>query len=105
MFVLLTPAAVRHIHRVLPQGTHLRLSLRRTGCAGVTHHLEQAGPQSGDIAVPYEGFNVYVAAADAQLLGGTVIDVMGDAGGQRVVFHNPREESRCGCGQSINLRS
>lgn len=105
MTVQLTPRAQEHIRRVTGAGGSIRLSLHRGGCAGAMYRLEVAAGEPGDVEQAFDSFTLHLAAADVALLDGTIIDCIDDLGGRRIVFSNPRETARCGCGQSVALGS
>lgn len=104
MNLVVTTAASDRIRRVCLPGTQLRLSLKASGCAGYSHLLEPGIEQPGDIAQDFQDFQILASGKDAVLLEGTVIDFETGLAGGKMVFRNPAESGRCGCGMSIHLK-
>jgi iron-sulfur cluster assembly protein len=110
--VTLTEAAENHIQEMLTKhsgGIGFRLSIKKTGCSGYAYLpaiIESVN--AADIHfVATNGLPVYVDPACSTLLDGLVIDYVEDnhAGikQKRLVYINPNEKNRCGCGESFTI--
>lgn len=109
--ITLTDAAAEHIKKMLAQnekGVGFRLSIKKTGCSGyayVPNIIEQV--IDTDIHfVTENGLPVYVDTACQNFVEGLVIDYCIDHAGlkqKRLVFINPQEKNRCGCGESFTI--
>jgi iron-sulfur cluster assembly protein len=111
-WVKLTDAAAAHIQSMVqksPNGIGFRLSIKKTGCSGYAYQpeiVEQA--PMGDLSFTAQGgLSVYMAPACEVFLKGLLIDYVDDPSGglkqKRLVFINPNEKNRCGCGESFTV--
>jgi iron-sulfur cluster assembly protein len=106
-----TPGAREYIKKMLAKkdGSGFRLSVKKTGCSGFSYLptiVEQINP--ADIVVDLgDGVAVYVDATWQHLLQGVQVDYVEDKKTglkqKRLVFNNPQESGRCGCGESFHL--
>ncbi len=110
--ITLTDAAVAHIKNMLAKkenGMGFRLSVKKTGCSGysyVPEIIEQA--KENDIHfVAQNDLHVYVDSTHENLLQGLVVDYVAEEHAglkhKRLVFINPNEKTRCGCGESFTI--
>ena len=111
--ITFTAAAVEHIQRMLqtePEAKGFRLSIKKTGCSGYAYVPKIIDAViEGDIHfLVQEKLPVYVDPACATFIEGTVIDYVSEEYGtgikqKRLVFINPHEKNRCGCGESFTI--
>ncbi len=106
-----TEAACSYIKKWLEknQGVGFRLSVKKTGCSGYSYLptiVEKANP----VDVQFEtdnGIPIFVDAAWLHLLQGLHVDYVEEEKSglkqKRLVFSNPNESSRCGCGESFHV--
>lgn len=109
--ITLTDAAREHIKKMLAQnaqGVGFRLSIKKTGCSGyayVPDIIEQV--QEQDLHFVHDDLQVYIDPACVDLLTGIVVDYVADDNvglkQKRLVFINPNEKNRCGCGESFTI--
>jgi len=108
--ITLTDAAITHIKHMLAkntQGKGFRLAIKKTGCSGyayVPDIIEH--PKENDIHLVCNDLNVYVDPECEKFVTGLVIDYVADNVGlkqKRLVFINPNEKNRCGCGESFTV--
>ena len=110
--ITLTDAALEHIQALLsknPQGIGFRLSIKKTGCSGYAYVptiIEQIN--ANDIHVEAQrGLQVYLDSGAMDLLNGIIIDYVADQtlgiNQKRLVYVNPQEKNRCGCGESFTI--
>lgn len=110
--VTLTDAALAHIKSMLAKQAHgigFRLSIKKTGCSGyayVPDIIEQA--KENDLHFTQDDLDIYVDSACKNLLQGLVIDYVTDTESmglkqKKLVFINPNEKNRCGCGESFTI--
>jgi iron-sulfur cluster assembly protein len=87
----------------------LRLSIKKTGCSGYSY-----APAIVDSAIATDmiftlanGVTIFVDPLWAHLLEGVMVDYLEeDKMGlkqKRLIFSNPNEASRCGCGESFHV--
>lgn len=110
--IMFSDAAVAHIKQMLIKQTNsigFRLSIKKTGCSGYAYvpvMIEK--PIAGDIHfMAQDQLPVYVDSASESLLKGVFIDYVVDSleglKQKRLVFINPNEKNRCGCGESFTI--
>lgn len=108
--ITLTDAATDHIKKMLTQqsnGIGFRLSIKKTGCSGYAYVptiIETVLAE--DIHFSRDGLEVYVDPACEEFVKNLVIDYVADNMGlkqKRLVFINPNEKNRCGCGESFTI--
>jgi len=109
--ITLTDNAKEHIQRLLNKeaGSAFRLSIKKTGCSGFSYapSIVQK-PAALDVMLPnVADFPIYIDAAYADLLQELQIDLIEEnATGlkqKKLVFTNPKESGRCGCGESFHF--
>lgn len=106
--ITLTDAALAHLQKQISKrgsGIGIRLSLKKTGCSGLSYVMDiideltdsdkvfEAGP-SLKIAVPHN---------DLPYLMGTEIDFVKQGLNQQFEYHNPNAKGSCGCGESFSV--
>jgi iron-sulfur cluster assembly protein len=83
--------------------TGLRVSLEKSGCAGMAYKMALAEPERGDEVIEQDGARVIVDGKAILFLLGTRMDVKTDMFSSSFVFENPNQTSACGCGESVAL--
>jgi iron-sulfur cluster assembly protein len=109
--ITLTDAATDHIKKMLEKNTSgvgFRLSIKKTGCSGYAYVPDIVElVKEDDIHFVQNDLDVYVDPASESFVVGLIIDyVADDAIGlkqKRLVFINPNEKNRCGCGESFTI--
>jgi iron-sulfur cluster assembly accessory protein len=110
--ITLTDAAVSHIKKMLEQNTQsigFRLSIKKTGCSGFAYVpaiVEQ--PVAGDIDfIVQQDLRVFLDPECLQYVKDLIVDYIVESGHglkqNRLVFVNPKEKGRCGCGESFTI--
>ncbi len=110
--ITLTDAAIVHIKTLLdkqPNGAGFRLSIKKTGCSGyayVPHIIEEVN--TNDLHFVQDNLAIYVDPACEDFVKGIVIDYVVDTDSlglkqKRLIFINPNEKNRCGCGESFTI--
>jgi iron-sulfur cluster assembly protein len=105
--VTLTPAAARHIARLMErQGSSgLRIGVRKGGCAGMEYTMDFADRVDPmDELVEQDGARVMIAPMAQMFLFGTEIDYETSLLEAGFKFRNPNVAEACGCGESIKFR-
>lgn len=109
--ITITPAARAYIAEVLQKqpGMKLRISIKKSGCSGYAYQpalvaTEEATDRCCDID---KELQIYLDTAWWHLLQYLHIDYIIDATSglkqKRLVFSNPNEAGRCGCGESFHI--
>jgi iron-sulfur cluster assembly protein len=103
--VNLTASAQAEVKRLVDAenkpGIGLRLGVKGGGCSGFSYKLEFDQKKEGDLAVPFEGFNVYLDRKSVIYLRGITLDHQKGLAGRGFVFNNPNATNTCGCGESF----
>lgn len=110
--VTFTDAAVTHIKKLVdanPKNIGFRLSVKETGCSGYSYVpkiIEEAITDDLSYTVQND-LKVYVDKVSMPYLNNIVVDYVIDQDQglkqQRLVFINPNEKNRCGCGESFTI--
>lgn len=110
--ITLTDAAATHIKQMLENrsgGIGFRLSIKKTGCSGLAYvpNIIAEVNQTDIHFVAQEGLPVYVDSLCKAFVNGLIIDYVSERGTglkqKRLVFINPNEKNRCGCGESFTI--
>ncbi|EKD54171.1 MAG: Fe-S cluster assembly protein [uncultured bacterium] len=109
--ITLTDAAINHIKNNLakkPGSIGFRLSVKKTGCSGYSYvpDLVDAINEQDIHFVVSEGLHVYVDVKSEPYLKGVMVDYVAENQGlkqKQLVFINPNEKNRCGCGESFTI--
>jgi iron-sulfur cluster assembly protein len=107
-----TDAAVTHIKQMLMKqmnGVGFRLSIKKTGCSGyayVPEIIEKV--KEGDMHfVAQDQLSIYIDPASEGFLKDVLVDYVVDSKEglkqKRLIYINPNEKNRCGCGESFTI--
>ena len=107
--ITLTPAAVSHLQQKIKakKAVGFRLSVKASGCSGFRYVPELVTDvNDADIAHEFApGLMVYIDPKAVLAIEGTKIDLEAkDLGLKQMVYHNPRAENHCGCGESFSIK-
>ncbi len=85
-----------------------RLTVKKTGCSGYSYVpaiVNEINPH--DVAAEINGIPIFIDRAWLDLLQGVQVDYVEDnktgIKQKRLIFTNPKEDSRCGCGESFHI--
>ena len=106
-----TDAAASYIRDQLAknQAHGFRVSIEKTGCSGYKYLPTLVNSAiSGDLHFMSHDLPIYIDPACAELVKGLTVDYIEEKkeGGlkqKKLVFINPNEKSRCGCGESFHV--
>lgn len=88
------------------KGIGIRVGVKTTGCSGLAYILEyvdsSANTQDQQIYDNY-GVKVYVDRKSLVYLEGLEMDWVKQGLNEGFEFKNPKEKSKCGCGESFNV--
>lgn len=98
-----TDAALRHFQDHMGPDQYLVFGLKRYGCSGYAYDCQtaQQAPEGYQIA-DINGLRV-AYDPQAQQLQGLIVDYQRRGLNSTVVYVNPNEVARCGCGESVNF--
>lgn len=110
MTVTFTDAACNYIKKMLEKkpATFFRLSIKKTGCSGYSYFPNLVETKAvGDTLIAINGLNILIDTTWMHLLQGVEVDYIEEEKTglkqKRLVFTNPNESSRCGCGESFHV--
>ena len=83
----------------------LRLSVKKTGCSGLSYVLDDVTePMVDDIVVDVENaFFISVDKKSYPFLKGVQLDYVKQGLIHKLVFNNPNQTGQCGCGESFTV--
>jgi iron-sulfur cluster assembly protein len=107
-----TEAALAYVQDMVVKNKSLgfRVSVKKTGCSGFSYAPSLISEAvSGDLQFQIkEAFMLYVDPACYELVKGLTVDYVeekkdGLLKQKKLIFINPNEKSRCGCGESFHV--
>ena len=108
--ITMTDAACAYIKKMLEknQHAHFRLSVKKTGCSGYSYLPAIVETiHATDTMFEKNGLKIWIDPSWAHVFQGLTIDYVEEEKTglkqKRLVFINPNESSRCGCGESFHL--
>ncbi|MCF6767915.1 iron-sulfur cluster assembly accessory protein [Thiotrichales bacterium 19S11-10] len=105
--VQLTESAQNHFREFITanKGIGIRIGVKKMGCSGLGYVTEVVHEIPKDhIELVFNGLNVYLDNQAIIYLSGLIIDYITQSMGlTKLVYHNPNESARCGCGESFTV--
>ncbi len=104
--VTLTPAAERHVARLMAQQGKLglRIGVKKGGCAGMEYTMDFADEVAAHEEIVQQGdARVLIAPMAQMFLFGTEIDYEVGLLESGFKFRNPNVSEACGCGESVKF--
>jgi iron-sulfur cluster assembly protein len=104
----ITPAATAHFLGCLRNSSAIGiyLGVKKTGCSGLSYVTQviTVVPNESYLLIELEGINFYMQEKAMPYLKGLVLDyTKKNIGLSSLVYHNPNESARCGCGESFTI--
>jgi iron-sulfur cluster assembly protein len=107
--ITITDAASAYLSKIIKEENAIgfRLSLKKTGCSGYSYVPKVVNEiiESDLHFIAQENLQVYVDLQHQDFLQGTIVDYIEENKSgikqKRLVFINPKEKNRCGCGESF----
>lgn len=113
MKLTVSEAAKEHYLKLLqknPEAMGIRLFTKKAGCSGLMIQSELILEKNVDNSEDFLVFNeekikIFVSRKSIPYLDGICIDIAQKMLGQsQVVYQNPNEVARCGCGESFKVK-
>ncbi len=104
--IRMTSAAEAHFEKLLRSGQSVLLGTKHSGCSGLKYCL---AIKSEFDAVLYEKLDTkaqiafWVEKKSLAYLKDLVIDWVTEGLQSRIVYNNPQETAKCGCGESFSV--
>lgn len=104
----MTPAAKSYIQDLINQRSKppagIEVGVKTRGCSGLSYFLEYVDqPREHMQQQKFDDFVVFIDAKSMMFLIGTEIDYEQNDLEEGLVFKNPKERGRCGCGESFHI--
>ena len=104
----LTDAAADRVKALLAKrdkpAAGLRVSVDSKGCSGLAYVIDYVDePNPADDLVEDKGVKVFVDPKAVLYLLGSEMDYVEDKFSAGLIFKNPNEAGRCGCGESFHV--
>ncbi len=109
VMINLTPAAAAHFteqQQAHPKAIGLRLFTKKAGCSGLTYQsaLIESIDTDDIQAAGNSPLPIYIDKKSLTYLNGLTIDfIKKELGQSQLIFINPNETGRCGCGESFTI--
>ncbi len=85
-------------------GVGIRLGVKTTGCSGLAYVIEYVdSPTDVDVSFVSNGVQVFVDPKSAVYLDQVELNWIRKGLNEGFDFTNPKEKSRCGCGESFQI--
>ncbi len=106
--ITFSDAAIQHVvSYLLKQGnaTGIRLSVKKTGCSGLSYVVDYVEvPAGDDIVRPLaQNYLVCIDKSSYPYLKGMQVDYVQQGMNFKFVFNNPNQTGQCGCGESFTV--
>ena len=107
--IQLTEKAKEHIKKLIAKenGLGFRLSIKKTGCSGYSYVPSIVTTINANDFKLEDEFAIYLDSNYVNLLNDITIDLQEENSTglkqKKLVFGNPREAARCGCGESFQI--
>jgi len=100
--ITLTDKAVEKLSTIITGSKKLRVLVKGTGCSGMAYHLEYNIMETDqDDSFMVRGIPIVIDKKSQVYVEGAEIDHKKKNEGFE--FYNPKEKSRCGCGESFTV--
>jgi iron-sulfur cluster assembly accessory protein len=100
--------AKNHFTRLskLKKNENLLFSVKGGGCNGLKYSVESLEDEVGkfDEVVDFTDFKLVVCGKSLMYILGTHITWKEDEFGSSIHFENPNADSKCGCGETFNIK-
>lgn len=97
--------AIEHFKNYLKlqSGIAIRISVQKRGCSGLAYHVESVSHKlNNHFKITKKLVTFFIDAKVLLFLSGLHIDyIKKPLGLSQLVYHNPNELTRCGCGESF----
>ena len=106
--VKLTAAAADRMKTIIAErdkpSAGIRLTVSTKGCSGMSYNLDYADEKTpSDEVIQHKGITLFIDPKAVMFILGSEIDFVKDKLQSRIVFYNPQEKGRCGCGESFHV--
>lgn len=102
--IKMTDKALAHFAKQLTPHHFVLISTKKSGCSGLSYVTEiKEGDVPKDAIKIAEQLPIYVAQESMQYLHDMILDYQTEGLQSKLVYINPNETGRCGCGESFSV--
>ncbi|HLB42271.1 MAG TPA: iron-sulfur cluster assembly accessory protein [Gammaproteobacteria bacterium] len=108
--ITFTSAASAYIKAMIVKenGIGFRLTIKKTGCSGYSYLPSIIAEENiNDIIIQREDIKIFIDALWAHMFDGIIVDYVEEEKAglkkKKLIFNNPKESGRCGCGESFHI--
>lgn len=102
----LTLSAEEHFVKLLKSKQSLILGTKRSGCSGLSYEFDVVEDFDHSLyqkALTTKDLPIFVEKKSLPYLKGLVIDFIKEGLQSQIVYNNPNEKGKCGCGVSFSV--
>jgi len=105
--ISLTPSAIAHFKKSIAKENSIGvfIGIKKTGCSGLAYDVQVVADEPKNFTlVEQEGIKFFIENKAIAFISGTTVDyVLQGFGISKLVYYNPHEKNRCGCGESFTV--
>lgn len=102
--IKITDAALAHFAKVLTPDHFVLINTKKSGCSGLSYVTEvKEGEPPQDAIKVAQTLPIFVVSESMQYLHDMVLDYQTQGLQSKLVYINPNETGRCGCGESFTV--
>jgi iron-sulfur cluster assembly protein len=103
--IKITDKALAHFAKKLTPEHFVLISTKKSGCSGLSYVTEiKEGKVPADAVKVSEQLPIYVATQSMEYLHDMILDYQTEGLQSKLVYINPNETGRCGCGESFSTK-
>ena len=103
--IKITSSALKHFANKLDAKHFVFISTKKSGCSGLSYVTEiKEGDVPADAVKVDANLEIYVDAKSMEFLHDMVLDYQTEGLQSKLVYINPNETGRCGCGESFSVK-
>lgn len=107
--ITITDAAAEYIKSIIEKSADenyqgLKIAIKKGGCSGSEYDFQYAKEKGKyDEVITEKGVTLFIDPTAQLKIIGSQLDFKKDQFSAQLVFENPNELGKCGCGQSVQL--
>lgn len=102
--IKITDKALTHFAKKLSPQQFVLISTKKSGCSGLSYVTEiKEGLPPRNASKVADELAIYVAEESMAYLQGMILDYQTEGLQSKLVYINPNETGRCGCGESFSV--
>lgn len=106
--IKISEKAIKHFSKKLSEAgenSFVLISTKKSGCSGLSYVTEiKTGALDAEVAQVHTDLPIYIENKNLAYLEGMVLDYQTEGLQSKLVYINPNETGRCGCGESFSVK-